>query len=190
MEHCRRSHHAKRYRAGANSPHHGHSLLRKFFEVGGELVKNKSGTIYAPVSVPAAPLWNRLLTPCAVVCGAGLLALLFLILFTAPALTAICPAQQELRSAVKKYGERIVRTDGEVSLGAYGTIYVKSLEDLVRLADELGKPVVCREEPLRESATFVVFDGALAYAFEFGRETTAGRKALTPAVKENLAASS
>ena len=60
----------------------------------------------------------------------------------------------------------------------------------MRLADELGRPVVCHEDPLQESATFVVFDGEQAYVFEFGRKATAGRKALLPAIKENLAAPS
>lgn len=165
-------------------------LVRKFFEVGGELAKSKSGAIYTTVSVPAAPAWERLLAPCAAVCGAGLSALLFLLLFTAPAGAAVSPAQQKLRAALKKYGERIVYAAGTVSPAAGGTIYVKSLDDLVRLADDLGKPVVCREDSSRESATFVVLDGEQAYVFELGEESTAGRRAAALAVSENLAASS
>ncbi|WP_027717943.1 DUF5305 domain-containing protein [Desulfovirgula thermocuniculi] len=163
-------------------------LVRKFFEVGGELAKSKSGAIYTTVSVSAAPAWERLLAPCAAVCGAGLSALLFLLLFTAPAGAAVSPAQQKLRAALKKYGERIVRTDGAVSLAADGAIYVKSLDDLVRIADDLGRPVVCREDSSREAAaTFLVLDGERAYVFEFTEESAARAGAF--AGTKNLAAS-
>ncbi len=68
-----------------------------------------------------------------------------------------------LKKIKKKYGEWIVETDKLTPPKDAKIISVNSLDDLVKLSEELGKPVIHSTPTLDGEHTFYVFDEAMIY---------------------------
>lgn len=94
--------------------------------------------------------------------AAAILILISLIIFvslTRDTETAVGKAEKEIRSAKKRYGDWIAdATDVPVELGQ-SVITLRSLGDLVKVAEELGKPII------RKTRDYYVFDGSMRYEY-------------------------
>ena len=73
---------------------------------------------------------------------------------------------REVRLAKKKYGERIAEATSQTPIEGEKAISIGSMEDLIKIADELGKPVIHQAPSIPEEAhAYYVFDGATRYQY-------------------------
>ena len=78
-------------------------------------------------------------------------------------------AEKQLKKINKKYGEWIIETDKVPTTKNTQTIVVKAIEDLVKISEELGKPIMYHKTTSvnpGEKHTFYVFDENISYKHE------------------------
>ena len=74
--------------------------------------------------------------------------------------------EKEAFQVRKKYGERMVEAASQTPMPGEKTISLGSMEDLIKVADELGKPII--HQPPRTSErrhAYYVFDGTTRYQY-------------------------
>jgi len=97
--------------------------------------------------------------------------ILFAIIFIIFALVTTTFAEPEhatakqLKKIMKKYGEWIVETDKLLPSKDTKIVSINSLDDLVKLSEELGKPVIHATPIPNGEHTFYVFDEAMSYQY-------------------------
>lgn len=107
-----------------------------------------------------------LLTAYAVASGILLLALLFFIIFTRSA-PDISEHLKLVNRIFKKYSNRMAVLCGELKYDGSCLRHVRTMEDLVRIADEMQKPVIYKySENIINISQFFVFDGNWTYIFD------------------------
>ena len=141
-------------------------LAEKAFEVGGELTKEKPGAVSITRQLPARVDWKSAAVS-GTGAGLGAVALLLLLLYTSGASGEIDPLQKKINQILKKHGDRMAIIDGELPGAFENVIPVKSVDDLVRIADELSKPIVYKPfSGEGEVPAFYVFDEPKVFRFE------------------------
>ena len=77
--------------------------------------------------------------------------------------------QRQMKKIKKKYGEWIVEVN-KLPRRPDGTelVYMKSMDDLIKISEELGKPVVNYKSETEESYAFVIFDEKMHYVYILG----------------------
>ncbi|MEW6183956.1 MAG: DUF5305 family protein [Bacillota bacterium] len=92
----------------------------------------------------------------------GLLLILFLS-FTRGKAAAELSLEERI---LKQYGDRLVKVSGAISPdGAVTMISFDSIESLIKMADELGKPVIYQSSGAGAPPAYYVFEGATAYGY-------------------------
>ncbi|WP_449241151.1 DUF5305 family protein [Desulfoscipio gibsoniae] len=134
------------------------------FQVGDdELTVKKKGLLTKEVMV-SNPIRSKLIYAYVAAITSGVLLLMLLLL------TQNKPLIQDQRKNIqefwkefwKKYGDCIIKTNNEISPTKF--VSVNSMEDLVRVADELAKPIIHKEiVSANEPAVCYVLDGPIAY---------------------------
>jgi hypothetical protein len=76
----------------------------------------------------------------------------------------LATTNREAQQYQKKYGQRMAEADGYVSIDTASVIRLNSMEDLIKIADELGKPVVHQSQEAGRH-TYQVLDGVTSYEF-------------------------
>jgi len=102
----------------------------------------------------------------------GLAAVVFLvvlaafIMFTKSDKATISKTQKQAKKILKKYGEWIVETTSK-PIDAANMISVKTMDDLVKISEELGKPIIHYnpENPNDEHHIFYVLDDPTVYEY-------------------------
>lgn len=131
------------------------------FEVEGGLPEQKSGALSKTVAAPN-PLKDKLGWALISACVSGLLAALFAALTENKPFKEAGPRKKEAEFW-RKHGERVVRAKGEVV--PREAIFFGSMEDLVKVADELGRPIIYHEGSPGAPPACSVFDGPTAYSY-------------------------
>jgi hypothetical protein len=81
---------------------------------------------------------------------------------------AATAAEVEAARARKRYGERMAEASGPMpAASGDNTVTLDSIEDLVKVADELGKPVVHYKPGAGGVHSYCVFDGTTCYQYTF-----------------------
>lgn len=133
-----------------------------YFEVSGNMSPNKKGAIQntRPVISPdylkrEIAYWTAL--------GFCAVLLLFLTLFTAP--TAVDEDEVKIRKIFKIHGDRMSAVEGEIEAVSEKVVKVVSIDDLVKIADDIGKPVLFVNKPqVKEISNFYVIDEKIIYS--------------------------
>jgi len=140
-------------------------LNTSFFKITGNLTEEKPGSIeetrqfQLPVNEKRVKLY-------AVVIGGFLLVLILLLLFT-KAVTETNSFEKNLKKIFKDHGDRLVALNSEAIFSFKNHNEVKSIEDLVRIADEVGKPIMYKySSDLKEILKFYVFDETQMYVLD------------------------
>ena len=122
--------------------------------------------------------------------GAGILILvLFLIIFGTQK-TEIDPYIKALKKIFKKHGTRLVALETEVEAASEYQIKVCSIEDLVRISDELGKPMIYKQSNIYQNISkFGVIDGDRYFVFDLKETIEYGTRLLKNRVKAPTKAS-
>jgi hypothetical protein len=82
---------------------------------------------------------------------------------------------KKLKKIFKKHGTRLVALNSEIIGGEVFQNKVRRMEDLVRVSDELGKPIVYKHsENYKENSKFWVIDENRYYLFELEVEESRG----------------
>lgn len=110
------------------------------FEIGGNTTIDKPGVIEetTQVQIPVNPKTVLLY---GIIIGLLTLALIFVIFFIKIA-PSKDPYEKLLKKVFKNHGDRLVALNSELLINNSNTISVKSIEDLVKIADEIGKPIL------------------------------------------------
>lgn len=138
-------------------------LNERYFQMGGSTVKENNSALET-VTQKAAPVNTKKVT---VLTGLALLALvgaIFLYFFTVGYVEDNY-VKQSMKKIMKDHKDRLVSLHESVVLCTDNIIPVKTMEDLVRIADELSKPVLYKYEGQGVPA-FYVLDEAKTYLYE------------------------
>ena len=74
--------------------------------------------------------------------------------------------EEEALRVRKKHGERMAEATGHTPTEGEKTISLGSMEDLIKVADELGKPIIHQAPSISgETHAYYVFDGATRYQY-------------------------
>ncbi|MFZ7104352.1 MAG: DUF5305 family protein [Peptococcaceae bacterium] len=139
-------------------------LVTSYFQITGEPTLEKQGAIARTVQRELPPDKGKVY---ALGCGAGiaLTALILLLFFTK--VPVIDPLVKSRKEIFKKHGDRLVALADGVIIDAAGMMPVKTLEDLVLIADEISKPVMYRDDSAEErKITFYVLDEPQIFSYE------------------------
>ncbi|MDF2840144.1 MAG: hypothetical protein K0Q99_916 [Clostridia bacterium] len=139
-------------------------LDSKFFEITKSGIENTPGAIEETKQIPL-PVNQNLVIAYSTVLGLALLALLYLLVFVKGD-KPVDIFKKQLNKIFKSHGTRLVAINNEIGT-TFGMYYkVKSIEDLVRMADELGKPIMYRysTDP-KEITKFYIHDDKSMFSF-------------------------
>ncbi|HHT63197.1 MAG: DUF5305 family protein [Bacillota bacterium] len=142
-------------------------LRNKYFEVGGEHSVEKPGTIEEAILVVDPQKQVKFIT-CSVLNGLCIIVLILLLACT----KGIAPdkLERKIKHIFKKYGTRLVELNlpNGISLDSKNLWPVKSFEDLIRIADEISKPIMYQYNLAdnKNLPVFYVFDDKKIYAYE------------------------
>ncbi|MFC2068559.1 DUF5305 family protein, partial [Chloroflexota bacterium] len=101
----------------------------------------------------------------------ALLTLVFAVLFILSKPKDLLRTEKEAVSLKKKYGQRILETISEEPVKEEKIISLSSIEDLISVSDEIGKPIVHRTPTTPEQVhTYYVFDGFTCYRYSLTSE--------------------
>lgn len=131
------------------------------YKVDGDLTAEKSGVIEKTILLPNPSRENILFAIILAVTTA--LALAFLVFLTSNKTVVFDPYEQEKKSIQQKYGERMVTIGAGLNLPH--VIPLTSMDNLVKLADELGRPIIKEEPNDIEMQRYCVIDSSTAYVY-------------------------
>jgi len=140
------------------------SLGGNTISIDGNLANIQTGTIETTVEVDHSEVitqrnnWTI----------ASVLLIIILIVFAGVTTTLAEPEHataKQLKKIMKKYGEWIVETDKLLPSKDTKIVSINSLDDLVKLSEELGKPVIHATPIPNGEHTFYVFDEAMSYQY-------------------------
>lgn len=153
-------------------------LVKKYFEVEGELTKVQEGALEETVAQPV-PLKPTMMVLPGVGAAVSLVVFLFCLIFVRG--SALSAYERKVKQIFKWYEERLVALEQDLTIGTEMVLRVKSVEDLVRIADELCKPVYYIHDMMgeREKISFYVLGEAKVFSYELrspDKKVPLGRK--------------
>jgi hypothetical protein len=141
-------------------------MKESVFTVNGQLFEEKEGGIAQTRVVAAMPVSaGRTMFPVLVAITAiGLVLLRF---FTVPAQTTARSVKHQVPGILKKHKERIVVTANGVTALPAGAINVLDFDELLKLADEVGRPILYPKPGTLEGSNhfFLVYTPEQTYAY-------------------------
>ncbi len=141
-------------------------MKESVFTVGGELFEEKEGGIAQTRVVAAVPVnVGRSIFPVLVALTAiGLVLIRF---FTVPAHVKARAYKHQVPGILKKHKERIVVTANGVTALPAGAINVLDFDELLKLADEVGRPILYPQPSSLEGSNhfFLVYTPEQTYAY-------------------------
>lgn len=155
-------------------------LSTKYFNISGKLTDGKKSAI-EDTKVIISPLFKRKITVYWSAAGICALSLIFLLLFTA-SYTVTDPFEKKLRHIFKEHGIRMAALNSEIPDTNKSVIEVESIDDLVKIADEIGKPILYKNSKnVQDINRLFVDDDSTLYMLDLKKGITQG---LTK-IKEN-----
>jgi hypothetical protein len=153
------------------------------FEIGKNGIGEKSGAIEENKQVQL-PVEKSIIIIYGVILGILAMILLYLIFFT-----TVAPERDPLEKALKKifknHGNRLVALNGEIVPSGENINRVKSIDDLVRIADEVGKPILYQyHSDFRDMTCFYVYDDKIMYLLDVAECMRKEEKSVVGKMKE------
>ena len=116
-------------------------LNTKYFQITEDLSKSKEGVIENTV-ITTLPVDETKLTVYGVLAFIFIIGIILIIFKTEN--TIVNPVKKQWKKIHKDHGERLVALENELSINSDSLLNVKTFEDIVKVADELGKPIMYR----------------------------------------------
>jgi hypothetical protein len=140
-------------------------LNTNYFKIGGTLSEQKPGSIDETKRIKA-PLDSMKVILYSVLTSILLSVLVFLIFFTVGKGLSD-PLEKEFRKILKKHGNRFVALNSKTTFSNENVNQLKCMDDLVRLADEIGKPILYKHSTnLEDMVKFYVLDNEQVYVLD------------------------
>lgn len=140
-------------------------LGEKYFEIGGNLSLDKNGSIDKKVKT-ISPNYNKNIKVFSIILGVSLLSLLYILIFTLPKKNKKLYSERT-RKILKNYEDRLVALKDEPLDGTETVIRVLDVEGLVKIADDLDKPILYKHSLNIEDIKFLyVLDNKKAYLYQ------------------------
>jgi hypothetical protein len=139
-------------------------LNMNYFDIVKNGIGDKPEVVEETKQIPL-PVNRNIVIAYSIIIGITFLALLYLLIFVkgdAP----VDAMKKQLNRIFKSHGTRLVAINNEIGT-TFGMYYkVKSIEDLVRIADELGKPIMYRySTDSKEITQFYIHDDKSMFSF-------------------------
>ncbi|NLC10972.1 MAG: DUF5305 domain-containing protein [Firmicutes bacterium] len=142
-------------------------LRGRVFTVEGNMAEERTNEITTTGFVPV-PLVRQARTAFSITTGLISALLVSFLVFTEGKGTKISPAEKKLYRILKKHSERVVICKEKMPyLSPERMLFVKSFEDLVKVADEVGKPILYYH-PEGKDSCFLVFNDSYVYSYTNG----------------------
>lgn len=144
-------------------------LNTNYFSIDSQLAEEKPGQIEVTKQVPIPVNQKKVMTYGVII---GLLVILgiFMIFFTETK-APMDERQKKLQQIFKKHGDRLVALNRDIAISWDHYREVKSMDDLVRTADEIGKPILYKySSDYKEILRFYVIDGDQMYLWHVNEE--------------------
>lgn len=133
------------------------------FEVSGNKEFDNPGAIEETIMIPKALEINKLIFY-SVILGILVIGLILLLKLTQGQIFAD-PMERQLRLIFRKYGDRMVALDSTI-IAAKPRV-VRSIDDLIRIADELGKPILYKySDNYKDMTKFYVINEEEKYVLD------------------------
>lgn len=135
------------------------------FEITGNTDIDEPGAIEETIQIPVK---SKQIIVYAMIIGVLVLVLLILIF-----VVKVDPNNQSHKKALKKifrkHGDRLVALNSEMSIKDENISYVKSIDDLVRMADEIGQPILYKySEDYKDINSFYIANEKYIYILDLG----------------------
>lgn len=146
------------------SPSINATLNQKTLEISEDLSINQPGSLTktSTITNPELPTQRLLWTILSFISAVGISIVGFLLLRSVP---PINDQDKELRKMKKKYGEWLVETSTYPESILYKKITIPSLEDLSKVSEELGKPILLYAAPDASNHRFYILDQTTMYEY-------------------------
>ncbi|MGH4122961.1 MAG: DUF5305 family protein [Clostridium sp.] len=140
-------------------------LNTKVFEIKGNLALKKQAAIEEVKKIPV-PINKKMVAITCIAIGTCIGALVFFIFFTS-GLIVNNPFEKKLKQIFKLHGNRMVAIENDVVFSCESTMKVVTIEDLVRMSDDICKPILYKSSgDLNQINKFYVIDDSKIYIFE------------------------
>lgn len=140
-------------------------LQGQIFEVGGELTAEKAGAL-EDTEIITLPLKLQLVIIYGFIIILSIVALIYLF-FRTEGVSMTDPFEKGVRRIFKMHGERFVALNPGNKIDSENIIYVKSIDDIVKIADEISKPILyCERLDRGRVMSFYVLENPRVYIFE------------------------
>ena len=116
-------------------------LNTKYFQITEDLSKSKEGVIENTV-ITTLPVDETKLTVYGLLAFIFVIGIIFIIFKTEN--TIVNPVKKQWKKIHKNHGERLVALEHVLSINSDSLLNVKTFEDIIKIADELGKPIMYR----------------------------------------------
>jgi len=137
-----------------------------------ELTKNQPSSIQETKLVPNSNRYLGLSVSGVRTLSVTVAAILFLffafsvVLYVRSEPTELSPIEEEALRIRKKYGELMAEATGHTPITSEKIISLGSMEDLIKIADELSKPIIHQTpSTTEEQHAYYVFDGSTRYEY-------------------------
>lgn len=155
----------------------------RYFEIKGNQVQDKKGAVEETRKV-ISPSYQKKIILYSCVMGVCLITLIFLLFFTS-AFVITDPLQKKLKQIFKHHGSRLAALKDNIDLTNKDMIYTASIDDLVRIADDLGKTILYKNSNnTKEAAVFYVIDDRLIYILELDEDNEIPNTTITEEVQQ------
>lgn len=140
-------------------------LNDKYFTIGGKLMDEKKSAIEETRQI-ISPTYEKKIVSYWCTAIISILFLLYMLVFTSPyAITD--PLIKKLKKIFKEHGMRMVSINSNIQYASRAVIEVGTIDDLVRVADEIGRPILYKSsENIQEVNNFFVIDDSTVYIFD------------------------
>lgn len=146
-------------------------VSKEYFEVAGELSQENKGAIEKTEKI-ISPVYEKIKAACWIVEALCAVLLLLMLIFTKP-YTINSPLQKKLKQVFKSHGSRMVGLGSETTINADEFIEISSMEDLVKIADDVGRPIMYRKSSNPEDIYyFYVIEENNIYVFDIRKTIT------------------
>ena len=146
-------------------------ISKEYFDISGEMAQEKNGSI-DKIEQVVSPVFTKIKTACWImeVFCAALLGLM--LIFTKP-YTITSPLQKKLKQVFKSHGNRMVGLGSETIINANELIEISTMEDLIKIADDIGRPIMYRKSINPEDIyNFYVIEENNVYVFDIRKTIT------------------
>lgn len=144
-------------------------ISNDYFEIAGNLAEDKKGVIEETKQI-ISPTYTKKINLFYITGGIGTFLFLYVLLFTASS-TKLSPIAKRRKQIFKDHGNRMAAVWSEISAVLKIVIEVSRIEDLVRIADDIGRPILYKNSLNEEEIyNFYVVDESRLYVFDIRRE--------------------